>query len=77
MLFTAEEIELENPSDTDSNFNLKRNSVDSTNEQSTQDRLSISSENEIQANLEEDRPHLPSDSSEPSLLEFANSEIAS
>lgn len=48
--------------------------MDSTNEQSMQDRLSISSENEIQANLEEDKPYVAFHTSEPCLQEFPKSD---
>lgn len=64
-------------SDNDSNCsNLQRNSMDSTSEQSMQERLSISSENEIQAKLEEDKPYIASPSSE-CLQEFTKSEDTS
>jgi len=51
--------------------------MDSTSEQSMQERLSISSENEIQAKLEEDKPYIASPTSESCLQEFTKSEDTS
>ncbi|XP_035209978.1 endoplasmic reticulum junction formation protein lunapark-A-like isoform X4 [Stegodyphus dumicola] len=64
---SSEDTEIENLSDADisaSPNTSKKSSVDSTKDVSMQQRLSVGSENEIQANLEEDRPFIPSDSNE-------------
>ena len=53
----------------DSRINIKRDSMDSTNGQSMPDRLSVSSDNEISAKLEEDKPYIEN-ASEPCLQEF-------
>ncbi|KFM72904.1 hypothetical protein X975_11550, partial [Stegodyphus mimosarum] len=64
---SSEDTEIESLSDADisaSPNTSKKSSVDSTKDVSMQQRLSVGSENEIQANLEEDRPFIPSDSNE-------------
>lgn len=74
-LGAAEETEIENVSDIHSNIELNRISVGSASELSFPDRLSVSSENEIQSKLEEDKPY-DANTSEP-LHEFPGAGDAS
>lgn len=60
---SSDEAEIETLSDVDKGA-ARSESIDSTKDDSTNQRLSISSDNEIQAKLEEDKPYCPSDSSE-------------
>lgn len=66
-VFSAVETESENLDDHDSIVNTKRDSMDSTSGQSMPD--SVSSDNEISAKLEEDKPYIEN-VSEPFLQEF-------
>lgn len=66
------ETEPETLGDSETNVNIKRDSMDSTSGQSMPDRLSVSSDSEIPAKLEEDKPYVEN-SSEPCLQEFPKS----